>query len=83
MELSEDQEQQIRAFIEALNNLCSGERDTCLHCNTLFSELKQVGRCVYAYPCGHRQYQGTLPERWKPQKKIHPYLLEQQKLENE
>lgn len=76
-DFTEEENRQIVALVDALNKLCSGERETCIHCNTIFSELKQVGRCVYAYPCGHRQYQGTLPERWKPKKKLHPYFQEQ------
>lgn len=75
-ELSEEERKQVAAFVQKLNDLSAGKIDTCLHCDMPFNELKQVGRCVYAYPCGHRQYQGTLPDKWKP-KKIHPYLQEQ------
>lgn len=31
----------------------------CLHCRTQIEEAFQVGRCVYARPCGHRQGQGN------------------------
>ncbi len=75
VELSEEDEKQIQAFIKSLNDLCAGKIDNCIHCQMPFDTLEQHGRCVYAYPCGHRQYQGILPEKWKPKKKLHPYLL--------
>jgi hypothetical protein len=33
-------------------------RNECPKCGERILEQKQVGRCVYAYPCGHRLYQG-------------------------
>jgi hypothetical protein len=30
----------------------------CPHCDTPVEKQRQVGRCVYAEPCGHRLYQG-------------------------
>lgn len=77
VELSEEDEKQIRVFLERLNAVSRGESDICIHCQKPFTTLTQVGRCVYASPCGCRQYQGKLPEKWKPKKKIHPYLQEQ------
>lgn len=77
MELSEEEEKQIAAFVQKLADFCAGKLSTCLHCDMPFNELEQHGRCVYAYPCGHRQYQGSLPDKWKPKKKLHPYLQEQ------
>lgn len=38
------------------------EGKTCPHCHRPIEKRRQVGRCVYASPCGCRQYQGTLPE---------------------
>ena len=32
--------------------------DICPHCETPIARRAQVGRCVYAEPCGHRLYQG-------------------------
>ena len=32
----------------------------CVECGTPYERLRQVGQCVYADPCGHRQYQGRL-----------------------
>lgn len=77
IDFSEEEEKQIQAFVKSLADLCAGKIDNCIHCGMPFTELAQHGRCVYAYPCGHRQYQGTLPEKWEPKKKLHPYLQEQ------
>lgn len=38
------------------------EGKVCPHCNAPIAKRLQVGRCVYARPCGHRQYQGKLPD---------------------
>lgn len=35
--------------------------DICPHCHQPITEYQQVSRCVYAKPCGHRQYQGKVP----------------------
>lgn len=32
--------------------------DVCPHCDRKIERKQQVGRCVYADPCGHRLYQG-------------------------
>lgn len=76
-ELTEEESKQVADFIKMLNDLCAGKIDNCIHCQMPFTELAQHGRCVYAYPCGHRQYQGTIPEKWKPKPKIHPYFQDQ------
>lgn len=34
------------------------EAGICPHCGTAIQRKEQVGRCVYARPCGHRLYQG-------------------------
>lgn len=31
----------------------------CPHCNEPIESQFQIGRCVYARPCGHRLYQGA------------------------
>jgi hypothetical protein len=36
------------------------EKNQCIHCGMLISDRRQVGRCIYADPCGCRQGQGTL-----------------------
>jgi len=44
----------VKQFFSNLNS------DICPHCKQPIQEKKQIGRCVYAYPCGHRLYQGRL-----------------------
>lgn len=34
--------------------------DVCPHCQARIENMRQVGRCVYASPCGHRLYQGRI-----------------------
>jgi hypothetical protein len=51
--------------------------DICPHCDTPFTDQRQVGRCVYAVPCYCRLYQGTIDPRFKKPEKIHPYFQEQ------
>lgn len=36
--------------------------DICPHCKTPITLYAQVGRSVYADPCGHRLYQGKAPK---------------------
>lgn len=47
--------QAIAAFLKELN-----EGKTCPHCHRTIEKRYQVGRCVYAKPCGCRQYQGVV-----------------------
>jgi len=41
---------------QMLKDLSEGK---CPHCHAVVKEEIQVGRCVYAKPCGHRLGQGT------------------------
>lgn len=41
-------------FFESLGN------DICPYCGEPIKHKEQVGRCVYAYPCGCRLYRGKL-----------------------
>lgn len=34
--------------------------DKCPHCHQPLTSKRQIGRCVYGEPCGHRLYQGWL-----------------------
>lgn len=34
----------------------------CLRCGEPIETYDQVGRCVYGDPCGHRQWQGKIPQ---------------------
>lgn len=52
-------------WMKRMAQLMSGESRECLECHEPITALEQVGRCVYARPCGCRQYQGTVPDAWK------------------
>ena len=47
-----EQEARIRQYFEEIAT------DVCPVCHKPFERKQQVGRCVYAEPCGHRMYQG-------------------------
>jgi hypothetical protein len=74
---SPEDEATIAAFMQQLATVISGKSDLCIHCQQPFTSLEKTGRSVYAYPCGCRQFQGSVPARWQPSAKIHPYLQEQ------
>lgn len=59
-EIAEKEREASEAIQQFLSNL---ENDICPHCEKPIQEKKQIGRCVYGYPCGHRLYQGTLPKK--------------------
>lgn len=63
--MSEDRDELIRRAVEAFAALIARRSDVCPHCGQHVTALEQVGRSVYARPCGCRQYQGTVPEAWK------------------
>ena len=52
-----------RKVLIGLAKILRGEADNCLHCEAPIETLEQVGDCVYAFPCGCRQYQGKVPNR--------------------
>lgn len=58
-----DSEREVAEYIKAfMTNL---KNDICPHCGTPITNKRQVGRCVYADPCGCRLYQGNLDEQAK------------------
>jgi hypothetical protein len=59
--LSDDDREAVRVYLERLAALTRGERRQCLVCDAAVVRWSQVGRCVYALPCAHRQYQGKAP----------------------
>lgn len=62
-EIAED-ERKIAEFIGKLEALIAGKSKECPHCGKQIEEMHQVGRSVYAGPCGCRQYQGQLSKAW-------------------
>lgn len=67
-EISPEVAEAARAYLTAL------AEGKCPTCGAVVQEEEQVGRCVYARPCGHRLYQGKAPQE---PKKLHPYFQEQ------
>lgn len=56
---SAELDEQERASNEAVASYLAKLNDGhCPHCDAAIVERKQIGRCVYANPCGHRLYQG-------------------------
>lgn len=59
--MTDSQAAEVRAFMENFVAMLKGEAETCLRCGAKINSLEEVGRCVYARPCGCRQYQGKAP----------------------
>ena len=56
MEDVEADERDTEAIIAQISE--RAKRGECIHCGAKVEKRVQVGRCVYAEPCGHRQGQG-------------------------
>jgi hypothetical protein len=56
-EQAEEMRQAGEAFLKWITNL---ESNICNECGAPVESEQQVGRCVYARPCGHRLYQGKV-----------------------
>lgn len=52
------EEDRINAAVSQVIERING--NICVVCGVDIANKRQVGRCVYADPCGHRQYQGTV-----------------------
>ncbi|SRR6266568_971985 len=72
-EVAEKEREASEALQRYLTNMAN---DICPQCERPIEEKKQVGRCVYSWPCGHRLYQGTLPKKEKSIED-HPFFREQ------
>lgn len=47
----------VQAYFHALQN------GLCPVCRQPVEQEQQIGRCVYARPCGHRMYQGKAKKK--------------------
>lgn len=61
----EEEKRQLAAWFTRFAAFESGESDACPQCGETVESAEEIGRCVYARPCGCRVFQGELPERWK------------------
>jgi len=57
--ISQEEYERICRFLDAY--FASAEAGICPICQTPIERKKQVGRCVYAEPCGCRLWQGFVP----------------------
>lgn len=57
------EDREINAFLTGFAEELQKGIENCVHCGAKVDHLEQVGRCVYARPCGCRQYQGRLPKK--------------------
>lgn len=58
-------EEAARKFISYLARFETGEAVGCPTCDRPVAGMRQVGRCVYLKPCGHRLWQGRIPKAWR------------------
>ena len=59
-----EQNRKLNEVINRMADFWDGEGDECPVCGEKVESAEQIGRCVYARPCGCRAGQGELPERW-------------------
>ena len=52
-------------IFKAMIDFWNRKTEDCPHCGEHVESMEQVGRCVYSRPCGCRQFQGLVPEKWK------------------
>jgi hypothetical protein len=64
-ELSEEVEKYLVQAMNKMAALIGRESDECFRCGRTVSALEQIGRSVYARPCGCRLWQGNVPEAWR------------------
>jgi len=60
-------EAQVEMFLVKLRALDARETEDCIQCGARVERMEQVGRSVYARPCGCRLWQGRVPDAWKEQ----------------
>jgi hypothetical protein len=56
------EEQAIAEYLSRLAKVMRGELRECLECGKPVDAYREVRPCVYAEPCGHRQWQGKAPK---------------------
>lgn len=61
----DQREREVTEAVERLNAFGRRETENCPHCGQHVARLQQIGRCVYAQPCGCRIWQGQVPEAWE------------------
>ena len=62
---SDDELKIISAQVKKLDDLASGKTTACPICGATVIRMTQSGRDVYLEPCGHRLWQGLVPNYWR------------------
>lgn len=62
-EIEQEEKDIAQAIAQWASNL---EQGICPHCGTRIEHKRQIGRCVYADPCGCRLYQGRVDDEVQP-----------------
>lgn len=57
----DEQEHERAEVLKRLAAVMRGDLMECLECRAPVTRWREVRPCVYAEPCGHRQYQGKAP----------------------
>ncbi len=52
-------------FLVWLGEFLERRTEQCWTCKGPIAHLDQVGRCVYARPCGCRLWRGEVPKAWR------------------
>ena len=56
-----ESEREITEHLALFAKVMRGEVKECLTCHVAVEHYTQIGPCVYAEPCSHRQWQGKVP----------------------
>lgn len=57
-----EEDKKLTAYMEKFASVMRGELKECLTCGAAVERYREVRPCVYAEPCGHRQWQGRAPK---------------------
>lgn len=64
--LTDKQLDDVRVIVVNMFKLMARESENCHLCGSRVESIEQVGKSVYANPCGCRLWQGLVPDAWKP-----------------
>lgn len=64
-EIPDKDKKLIEAFFARFNKFLTRETEDCPYCGEPVTSCKQVGKAIYADPCGCRIGQGFVPQVWR------------------
>lgn len=68
VDMSPEEEKFVADALTKMAHLMQRKTELCCHCGAQVKAMEQIGRSVYARPCGCRLWQGKVPDVWKPKK---------------